>query len=75
MTMFDFAERLSGREYCNEITPFEEQRAKELGFVVVFGFVGGFFFVVCLVSFRFCLFLPFSYGECLRIGDVGILDS
>ena len=35
----------------------------------------GFWFVVCLVSFRFCLFLPFSYGECLRIGDVGILDS
>ena len=38
MTIFDFAEELNGREYGNEITPFEEQRAKELGFVVVFGY-------------------------------------
>ena len=38
MTIFDFAEGLNGREYGNEITPFEEQRAKELGFVVVFGY-------------------------------------
>lgn len=38
MTIFEFAEGLNGREYGNEITPFEEQRAKELGFVVVFGY-------------------------------------
>ncbi len=38
MTIFDFAEGLNGREYGNEITPFEERRAKELGFVVVFGY-------------------------------------
>lgn len=38
MTIFDFSEGLNGREYGNEITPFEEQRAKELGFVVVFGY-------------------------------------
>lgn len=38
MKISDFAEGLNGREYLNEITPFEEQRAKELGFVVVFGY-------------------------------------
>lgn len=38
MTIFNFAEGLNGREYGSEITPFEEQRAKELGFVVVFGY-------------------------------------
>ena len=38
MTIFDFADGLNGRGYNNEITPFEEQRAKELGFVVVFGY-------------------------------------
>ena len=37
MNIFDFAEGLNGRNYRNEITPFEEQRAKELDFVVVFG--------------------------------------
>jgi hypothetical protein len=30
MTIFEFAEGLNGREYGNEITPFEEQRAKNL---------------------------------------------
>lgn len=38
MTIFDFAKGLDGREYRNEITPLEEQRAKELGFVIVFGY-------------------------------------
>lgn len=38
MTIFEFAEGLNGREYLKEITPFEAQRAKELGFVVVFGY-------------------------------------
>lgn len=38
MTIFEFAEGLNGRSFLNEITPFEEQRAKELGFVVVFGY-------------------------------------
>ena len=38
MTIFEFAAGLDGREYGNEITPFEAQRAKELGFVVVFGY-------------------------------------
>ena len=38
MTIFEFAEKLNGRERGNELTPFEEQRAKELGFVVVFGY-------------------------------------
>lgn len=32
-----FAELLDGREYLSEITKDEEQQAKELGFVVVFG--------------------------------------
>lgn len=30
MNIVDFAEGLNGRERGNEITPFEEQRAKEL---------------------------------------------
>ncbi len=38
MNIFEFAEGLNGREYGNEITPFEEKRAKELGFVIVFGY-------------------------------------
>ena len=38
MTIFEFADGLNDREYLNEITPLEEQRAKELGFVVVFGY-------------------------------------
>jgi hypothetical protein len=38
MTIFDFAEVLNGREYLNEMTPLEEQRAKGLNFVVVFGY-------------------------------------
>ena len=38
MTIYEFAEGLNGREYLNEITPIEAQRAKELGFVVVFGY-------------------------------------
>lgn len=38
MTIYEFAEGLDGREYGKEITRFEKQRAKELGFVVVFGY-------------------------------------
>lgn len=38
MTIFDFAEKLNGREYMSEITALEEEIAKELGFVVVFGY-------------------------------------
>lgn len=38
MTIYEFAERLDGRQYGNEITKIEEQEAKELGFVVVFGY-------------------------------------
>lgn len=38
MTIFEFAEGLNGRQYGEELYPFEEQRAKELGFVVVFGY-------------------------------------
>lgn len=38
MTIFEFAEGLNGRSYGKEITSLEEQRAKELGFVVVFGY-------------------------------------
>lgn len=38
MTIFQFAEGLNGRGYGNEITPLEEKRAKELGFVVVYGY-------------------------------------
>lgn len=38
MTIYEFAEGLNGRQYGKELYPFEEQRAKELGFVVVFGY-------------------------------------
>lgn len=38
MTIKEFADGLSGREYREEITPGEEKLAKELGFVVVFGY-------------------------------------
>ena len=38
MTIFEFADGLNGRAYGREILPFEEQRAKQLGFVVVFGY-------------------------------------
>lgn len=38
MNIQEFAEMLNGREYNMEITPAEERLAKELGFVVVFGF-------------------------------------
>lgn len=38
MTLKEFAKMLSGREYGNEITKAEEQLAKELGYVVVFGY-------------------------------------
>ena len=38
MTIFQFADGLDGREYGKEITPFEQKRAKELGFVVVYGY-------------------------------------
>lgn len=36
-TIEAFAKMLSGREYGNEITKQEEQQAKELGFIIVFG--------------------------------------
>ncbi len=38
MTLKEFAEMLDGREYGHEITEEEEALAKELGFVVVFGY-------------------------------------
>lgn len=38
MTLKEFASMLDGREYRSEITPEEEKLAKELGFVVVFGY-------------------------------------
>ena len=38
MTIYEFAAKLNGREYRKEITPAEEREAKELGFVVVFGY-------------------------------------
>ena len=38
MTLKEFASLLDGREYLCEITPEEEKLAKELGFVVVFGY-------------------------------------
>ena len=38
MTIYEFAEGLNGRDYGKEIYPYEERRAKELGFVVVFGY-------------------------------------
>ena len=38
MTLKEFAKMLDGREYRHEITKEEETLAKELGFVVVFGY-------------------------------------
>ena len=38
MTIFEFADGLNGREIGNEITPLEAKRAKDLGFVVVYGY-------------------------------------
>lgn len=38
MTLKEFAKMLDGREYLHEITNGEEALAKELGFVVVFGY-------------------------------------
>lgn len=38
MTLKEFASLLDGREYLHEITKEEEALAKELGFVVVFGY-------------------------------------
>lgn len=38
MTLKEFAKMLDGREYGHEITKEEETLAKELGFVVVFGY-------------------------------------
>ena len=38
MTLKEFAQMLDGREYRCEITQEEEKLAKELGFVVVFGY-------------------------------------
>lgn len=35
--IYKFADKLNGREYRNEMTLTEEQQAKELGFVVLFG--------------------------------------
>ena len=37
MNIFEFADKLNGREYRKEMTLTEEQQAKELGFVVLFG--------------------------------------
>lgn len=38
MTLKEFAQMLDGREYLHEITKEEEALAKQLGFVVVFGY-------------------------------------
>lgn len=38
MTIYEFSEGLNGRQYGKELYPFEEQRAKQLGYVVVFGY-------------------------------------
>lgn len=38
MTAKQFAERLDGREYLNEITPEEEKEAEANGLVVVYGY-------------------------------------
>lgn len=38
MSIFDFANMLNGRAYLDEITKEEEALAKELGYVVVFGY-------------------------------------
>lgn len=38
MDIKEFAKKLNGREYGEEVTKEEEKEAKELGFVVVFGY-------------------------------------
>ena len=38
MTIYEFAEKLDGRQYGNELTLIEEREAANLGFVVVFGY-------------------------------------
>ena len=38
MSIFDFANKLNGRAYLDEMTKEEELLAKELGFVVLFGY-------------------------------------
>ena len=38
MNIFEFAAKLNGRQYREEITKIEEQQARDLGFVVVFGY-------------------------------------
>jgi hypothetical protein len=38
MTIFEFAEKLNGRNYLYEMTEEEEAEAKALGFIVVFGY-------------------------------------
>lgn len=38
MTIYEFAEMLNNGQYGSEISPILEHKAKELGFVVVFGY-------------------------------------
>lgn len=38
MNIFEFAAKLNGRQYGNEISKLEAQQARDLGFVVVFGY-------------------------------------
>jgi hypothetical protein len=38
LNIFEFAKMLDGRKHNNEISKDEEKKAKELGFVVVFGY-------------------------------------
>lgn len=38
MTTQEFADRLDGREYGNEITDYEHEQAKAAGFIVAFGY-------------------------------------
>ena len=38
MTIYEFAEKLDGRQHGNELTLIEEREAANLGFVVVFGY-------------------------------------
>ena len=38
MSIYEFAKKLNNRQYGREILKSEEQEAKELGFVVVFGY-------------------------------------
>ena len=38
MDIKEFANKLNGRTYLNEITKEEEKIAKELGYVIVFGY-------------------------------------